>query len=92
MRKRGARKGQWIFWVVALFGWFAPAGVLATSENLLVNGDFATDGGGWSEQVEAVPAPMAFPVLEFGMVNRNSLLVICKILYLSKSLFRLHQH
>ena len=48
MRKRGVRKGQWIFWVVAFFGWFAPAGVLATSENLLVNGDFAADGGGWS--------------------------------------------
>jgi hypothetical protein len=48
MRKRGARKGQWIFWVVALFGWFAPAGVLATSENLLVNGDFSANGGGWS--------------------------------------------
>ena len=48
MRKRGVRKGQWIFWAVAFFGWFAPAGVLATSENLLVNGDFSADGGGWS--------------------------------------------
>lgn len=48
MRRNGARKGQWIFWAVAFFGWFAPAGVLATSENLLVNGDFSADGGGWS--------------------------------------------
>jgi hypothetical protein len=47
MRKRGARKGQWIFWVVAFFGWFAPAGVLATSENLLVNGNFSANQGGW---------------------------------------------
>ena len=48
MRRNGVHKGQWIFWVIALFGWFAPAGVLATSENLLVNGDFSADGGGWS--------------------------------------------
>ena len=47
MGKRRLGKGQWIFWAVAFFGWFAPAGVLATSENLLVNGDFSTDAGGW---------------------------------------------
>jgi hypothetical protein len=47
MRRNGARKGQWIFWVIALFGWFAPAGVLATSENLLVNGNFSANEGGW---------------------------------------------
>ena len=47
MGKRRLSKGQWIFWVVALFGWFAPAGVLATSGNLLVNGNFSADEGGW---------------------------------------------
>jgi hypothetical protein len=47
MGKRRLGKGQWIFWAVAFFGWFAPAGVLATSENLLVNGDFSANGGGW---------------------------------------------
>ena len=47
MGKRGAHKGQWIFWVIALFGWFAPAGLLATSENLLINCDFSADQGGW---------------------------------------------
>jgi len=25
MRKRGVRKGQWIFWVIALVAWFAPS-------------------------------------------------------------------
>ena len=47
MGKRRLSKGQWIFWVIALFGWFAPAGVLATSENLLVNGNFSVNEGGW---------------------------------------------
>ena len=25
MQKRGARKGQWIFWIIALVAWFAPS-------------------------------------------------------------------
>lgn len=25
MRKKGARKGQWIFWIIALVAWFAPS-------------------------------------------------------------------
>lgn len=48
MGKRGLRKGQWIFWVVAMFGWFAPAGVSATSDNLLTNGSFTANMGGWT--------------------------------------------
>lgn len=47
MRKGAPVRGNG-FWIIALFGWFAPAGVLATSENLLVNGNFSADGGGWS--------------------------------------------
>jgi len=48
MGKRRLNKGQWVFWVIALFGWLAPSGVLATSENLLTNGNFSADDGGWT--------------------------------------------
>ena len=47
MGKRRLNKGQWVFWVIALFGWLAPSGVLATSENLLTNGNFSANEGGW---------------------------------------------
>jgi len=44
MKKRGLIS----FWLIAALAWFAPANVYATGENLLVNGDFAANGGGWN--------------------------------------------
>ena len=44
MKKRGLIS----FWLIAALAWFAPANVYATGENLLANGDFAANGGGWN--------------------------------------------
>ncbi len=44
MKKRGLIS----FWLIAALAWFAPANVHATGENLLTNGEFAANGGGWT--------------------------------------------
>lgn len=44
MRKRGLIS----FWLIAALAWFAPANVYATNENLLVNGSFTANMGGWT--------------------------------------------
>jgi hypothetical protein len=44
MKKRGLLS----FWLIAALAWFAPANVHANEQNLLVNGDFSANGGGWN--------------------------------------------
>ena len=44
MRKRGLIS----FWLIAALAWFSPANVYATNENLLVNGSFTANMGGWT--------------------------------------------